>query len=312
MDFEKQAIETLRMLAGDSKFTIADSGGKDSSVLTHIAMKSGCAFKCQHCHTTVDAPETVYFIRRKFEKLRKQGVECEIVYPEKSMWELIVQKGTPPTRKIRYCCSKLKENHGKGEKLVTGVRKAESTNRKNNQGIVTFTRPHKNVREMVDDVNFQLTNRGGVVVLNLDNDENRRVVEDCYRTQKILINPLIDWDDEYLLWYIKHENIELNPLYSQGWNRVGCIGCPMAGKHRYWEFERYPKYKEAYIRAFDKMLVSRAEKGLKNMKGWKDGKSVFKWWMDEEWDPDQIEIKDWLLDIGVIDFDQYNDDNFVF
>lgn len=151
-----------------------------------------------------------------------------------------------------------------------------------------------------------------MVVLNLDNDENRRVVEHCYRTQKILINPLINWDDEYLLWYIKHENIELNPLYSQGWNRVGCIGCPMAGKHRYWEFERYPKYKEAYIRAFDKMLVSRAEKGLKNMKGWKDGKSVFKWWMDEEWDPDQIEIKDWLLDIGVIDFDQYNDDNFVF
>lgn len=150
------------------------------------------------------------------------------------------------------------------------------------------------------------------MILNLDNDENRRVVEHCYRTQKILINPLIDWDNEYLLWYIKHENIELNPLYSQGWDRVGCIGCPMAGKHRYWEFERYPKYKEAYIRAFDKMLASRAEKGLKNTKSWKDGKSVFKWWMDKEWDPDQIEIKDWLLDIGVIDFDQYNDDNFVF
>ena len=60
------------------------------------------------------------------------------------------------------------------------------------------------------------------------------------------------------------------------------------------------------------MLASRAEKGLKNTKSWKDGKSVFKWWMDKEWDPDQIEIKDWLLDIGVIDFDQYNDDNFVF
>ena len=108
------------MLAGNSPFTIADSGGKDSSVLTHIALKSGCKFKVQHCHTTVDAPETVYFIRRKFEKMRSMGIECEIRYPRETMWQLIVRKGAPPTRKMRYCCSELKENHGTGEKLVTG------------------------------------------------------------------------------------------------------------------------------------------------------------------------------------------------
>ncbi len=161
MDYEKQAIEILRMLAGNSEFTVADSGGKDSSVLTHIAIKSGCKFKCQHCHTTVDAPETVYFIRRKFQRLRKIGIPCEIRYPKESMWQLIIRKGTPPTRIMRYCCSSLKENHGTGEKLVTGVRKAESINRQKNQGVVTFTRPHKNIREKVDDVNFHLTDRGG-------------------------------------------------------------------------------------------------------------------------------------------------------
>ena len=311
MDYEKQAIEILRMLAGNSEFTVADSGGKDSSVLTHIAIKSGCKFKCQHCHTTVDAPETVYFIRRKFQRLRKMGIPCEIRYPKESMWQLIIRKGTPPTRIMRYCCSSLKENHGTGEKLVTGVRKAESINRQKNQGVVTFTRPHKNIREKVDDVNFHLTDRGGVVVLNLDNDENRQLVEHCYRTQKVLINPLIDWDNEYLQWYIKHEEIELNPLYGCGWGRVGCIGCPMAGKHRYWEFEQYPKYKEAYIRAFDKMLITREQKGLKNMGAWRDGKSVFRWWMDEKWNPDQMEIKDWLYDIGAIDATQYHDDNFI-
>ena len=48
----------------------------------------------------------------------------------------------------------------------------------------------------------------------------------------------------------------------------------MAGKHRYWEFERYPKYKQAYINAFDKMLEVRRQKGLKEMRGWNDGKSV--------------------------------------
>lgn len=300
------------MLAGNSPFTIADSGGKDSSVLTHIALKSGCKFKVQHCHTTVDAPETVYFIRRKFEKMRSMGIECEIRYPRETMWQLIVRKGTPPTRKMRYCCSELKENHGTGEKLVTGVRKAESVNRKRNQGIATFPKPQKEIKDLVDDENFRLTDKGGVVVLNLDNDENRRIVENCYRTQKVLINPLIDWDDEYLQWYIRREEIELNPLYGCGWSRVGCIGCPMAGKHRYFEFERYPKYKQAYIRAFDRMLEVREAKGLKKMRGWKDGKSVFRWRIDEKWNPDQVEIKDWLYEIGAINADQYNDETYVY
>ena len=89
------------------------------------------------------------------------GIECEIRYPKESMWQLIVRKGTPPTRKMRYCCSELKENHGIGEKLVTGVRKAESANRRKNQGVATFPKPKKNIKDLVDDENFHLTDKGG-------------------------------------------------------------------------------------------------------------------------------------------------------
>ena len=121
-----------------------------------------------------------------------------------------------------------------------------------------------------------------MVVLNLDNSETRRIVENCYRTQKTLINPLIDWDDDFLYWYIRNENIDLNPLYGCGWGRVGCIGCPLAGKHRWREFERYPKYRDAYIRAFERMLEERKRRGLKTMEMWSTGKKVFKWWMEDE------------------------------
>lgn len=41
--------------------------------------------------------------------------------------------------------------------------------------------------------NFTLTNKG--VVLNVDNDENRRLAESCYRTRKTIINPIIDWTE---------------------------------------------------------------------------------------------------------------------
>lgn len=108
MDYEKNAIEILRMIGSNNGFTVADSGGKDSSVLTHIAMKAGCPFEVVHNHTTVDAPETVYFIREKFKRLRAAGIKAEIVMPKETMWQLIVRKKTPPTRLIRYCCSELK------------------------------------------------------------------------------------------------------------------------------------------------------------------------------------------------------------
>lgn len=211
------------------------------------------------------------------------GIKYEIHYPAQNMWQLIVAHKTPPTRLMRYCCADLKENTGMGEKLVTGVRKAESRNRKENQGAVTFTKPKRELLNKIKgNENFYINRQGGVVTLNLDNSETRRIVENCYRTNKTLINPLIDWQDDFLYWYIGKENIQLNPLYGCGWGRVGCIGCPIAGKNRWAEFERYPKYKEAYIRAFDKMLIEREKSGLKTMDIWETGKKVFKWWMEDE------------------------------
>lgn len=95
-----------------------------------------------------------------------------------------------------------------------------------------------------------------------------------------MVNPLINWDDEYLWWYIRQNNIQLNPLYNLGYCRVGCIGCPMGGKHRWEEFAQYPKYKQLYIQAFDKMVEARKQRGLKNM--WENGLKCFKWWMEDE------------------------------
>ena len=163
---EKQAIEILHMMCGNNGCVISDSGGKDSSVLKHIALKTknkyGLEYKIRHNHTTVDAPETVYFIRNEKEKYKAMGIPYEIFYPNQTMWQLIVSHGTPPTRIMRYCCKDLKENTGLGEKLVTGVRKAESRNRKENQGIVTITNPKKKlVNEIEKNANFQFTNKGG-------------------------------------------------------------------------------------------------------------------------------------------------------
>lgn len=54
------------------------------------------------------------------------------------------------------------------------------------------------------------------------------------------------------------------------------------------DFARYPKYKSAYIKAFDKMIKAREEAGLEQNEFWKSGEAVFKWWMEE--DPRQMQL----------------------
>lgn len=278
MDLEKQAIDILKAFAGKEPYQLGYSGGKDSDVILHLAQKSGVPFDAVHNLTTVDTPETVKYVKSK------KGVVVE--YPKMSMWQLIIKHKTPPTRLFRYCCGELKERSGKGKKVVTGVRKAESANRKNNHGIVTFTKPNKSIKENVDNENFLFNRKGGVITLNFDNTETHRTVENCYRTSKTLINPILNWDDEFLWWYIRHENIEINPLYNNGYpggcKRIGCIGCPLGGKSRWKEFAQYPKYKEAYVRAFDRMLEYRKICGNEDVIGWKNAQGVFDWWMEDK------------------------------
>ena len=153
---EKRAIDILKTFSGNEPYQLGYSGGKDSDVILHLAKKSGVPFVAVHNHTTVDAPETVYYIRKKV-----QRGEVVVEYPKMSMWQLIVEKGYPPTRNSRYCCAEFKEISGKGKKVVTGVRKSESRSRAENGGIVKILNPRKELREKVDDINFHSTKQGG-------------------------------------------------------------------------------------------------------------------------------------------------------
>ena len=54
------------------------------------------------------------------------------------------------------------------------------------------------------------------------------------------------------------------------------------------EFAMYPKYKENYIRAFDRMLAKRLEDGKPTQ--WKSGEEVLKWWVGD--DPMQLTFDD--------------------
>lgn len=240
MDKEQTAIARLKEASRMSlevykqPLVVTTSGGKDSSVCVALAERAGIPFEVMHNHTTADAPETVYFVRDELHRLELKGIKCVVNYPvykgkRTSMWQLVPQKLMPPTRVVRYCCAILKERGGAGRFITTGVRWAESSKRKNRRGIYE-TMPIEPSKK---------------IVLNNDNDDRRRLFENCRLQAKRACNPIIDWTDRDVWDYIGSEHLPLNPLYQCGFSRVGCIGCPMAGtKGRQKEFARYPERNE--------------------------------------------------------------------
>lgn len=274
MDKEQAAIERLKLGAETSEryynapLIICYSGGKDSDVLLQLAINSGIKFEVLHNHTTADAPETVYHISRTFRRLEERGIKCTREYPTYkgaavSMWTLIPQKQMPPTRLMRYCCEILKEQGGKNRAIATGVRWGESRARSK--------------RGIYEDSARKISDR---IIINNDNGEKRRWFEKCELQAKTVVNPIIDWTDADIWDYIADNQIECNQLYCEDWKRVGCVGCPMAGRNRYAEFRRYPQFELMYIHAFNRMLEARSAAGKDN-RTWESGYDVFRWWMEE-------------------------------
>lgn len=286
MDIEKQAIERLKLASEmslqyyEQPLVITTSGGKDSDVCLKLAEISGIPYEVMHNHTTADAPQTVRHIRRQFRELELAGIHCILNAPvykgvRTSMWALIPQKGMPPTRIHRYCCAILKETGGKNRMITTGVRWQESNKRKNNRGIY---------EKLTHDPKRK-------VILNNDNDDTRQLFENCRLKAKRICNPIVDWS-AYQVWdFIREQKLETNPLYQCGFDRVGCIGCPMAGKKRYFEFHMFPKYEQMYRHAFARLVEARKAAGkLDAGNSWETAGGMWSWWMEE--DNDQIMITD--------------------
>ncbi len=272
---EKTAIKRLQTFEPETEpYYLCYSGGKDSDVIRILANLAGVKHEIHHSLTSVDAPETVRYVKSI------PGVIIDIPHNKYgkriTMWSLIIRKGLPPTRIMRYCCSELKEKGGKGRMKITGVRAAESVNRAKNAGMIKIIGKPKTVQKMAENLGaeYDITPSSGLV-MNMDNDENRRLVEHCYRTTSTMINPILDWSDSDVWEFLKHYGCKANPLYQCGRKRIGCIGCPMkSSKGMIQDFDRYPKYKNLYIRAFDRMLTVHP----KIEYTWKSGIDVFDWW----------------------------------
>ena len=309
----KKSEEVLQLAAEMSKayykapLILAYSGGKDSDVMLRIAMD--CLdkndFEVINSHTSVDAPETVYYIRQIFDELENKGIKATVHIPRDkdgkqiTMWSLIVERQIPPTRLARYCCKELKEASNPHRITAVGVRSDESVGRGGRAEFTTFLgggigKSKKDARHF----GFDHAKAVFEDALKDAEDHNEDVTTpspmDCTMIANmkekgnVSVSPIYEWS-EYDVWnFMQTRDIPHNPLYDKGYKRVGCVGCPMGGRrHMIKEFADYPIYKENYIRAFDRMMKKRIATGKDDVTGkegyhkWRNGQDVFNWWIGE-------------------------------
>jgi len=207
------AINRLKEFEPPEGYYLAFSGGKDSQCIYHLAIKAKVKFDAHFHLTNVDPPEVIEFTKKYYPYV-------EIKKPEKSMMYWVEHKLMPPTRLVRYCCEKMKENGGHNRTVITGVRRQESVKRRRRKLVETCFKD----------------------------------------TTKHYVNPIIDWLDTDVWEFIEHEGLNYCKLYDKGYKRIGCIMCPIAGKDRMLlDSIRYPKICNYWLKAFGKMLSKRKE-----------------------------------------------------
>lgn len=243
VDKEEEAIAILREAEPPEGYYVAYSGGKDSTVILDLVRRSGVKYDAHYNVTTVDPPELVQFVRQQPDVIMEM--------PEVSMRNLIIKKGMPPTRRVRYCCEYLKEHGGSGRCVVTGVRAAESLNRKKRR-------------------QFEGCSKDG---------------------SKSYVHLIFHWQEDEVWEYINSRKLSYCSLYDEvdaygakRFKRLGCIGCPMAGgKGQKKEADRWPNYKRLYVNAFQEMIDVR--KGTDREQEWQTGEEVWDWWTSPRKEP---------------------------
>lgn len=180
--------------------------------------------------------------------VRRNHSDVEMHRPCVSMWKLIPEHKMPPTRVVRYCCEHLKENAAASidRFVLTGIRSEESYKR-----------------------------------------SQRRMLERCSKNKsKAYLHPIFDWTSQMVWQYIHERNLPYCSLYDEGYKRIGCIACDMAGwKRQRQDGDRWPRFRTAYINSFQKMIDRRIADGKPTE--WKTGQEVWDWWTSPSRDAEE-------------------------
>ncbi len=207
----------------DSMF-VSFSGGKDSTVVSHIVVKALGTTDILHIFgdTTLELSTTYAYVN-EFKEHNPNILLRNVRNKEKDFLDLTINNFGPPSRVMRWCCTifktgpisrKIDALFKKKKEVLTfyGIRRSESASR----------------------------------------SKYERDYESPKITKQRVVGPIIDWKDIDVWLYILSNDVLINRAYKQGYSRVGCWCCPNnSGWSEYmskiYEPERYKEWKKILV-----------------------------------------------------------------
>ena len=226
------------------------SGGKDSVATYLVLVKSGIKFNPIYSPTSVDPPELIYYIKFVFNKWAKENNYPQVVFQKYNTWKSGENKG-----KIKTMWSLL-SNRAIPPTRLTRYCCDELKERTGQKGDTVFT---------------------GVRWAESNNRSKQKMVN--FYKGKNMVRPIVFWSEDEVWSYILQNKVPYCELYDKGFNRLGCIGCPL-GVNQKKELEMYPNFKKLYIRSFNNMIKYRRKKDMRE-DGWKTGEDIYRWWIGD-------------------------------
>lgn len=206
-EIEANSIAKLKSFCATQDHMIVNlnSTGKDSMVVTALATKAGLQFETYFNVTTLDVAESNKMANRLgFKKIlpeRKYGGFYQYIQAGEGIQMI-------PSRLNRFCCQYFKE-----------------------RPTIAFFRKDSKI----------------LFLMGMRNQESqkRSTYEDVWKNDKwgsrdwIALLPIREWSEFDVWLYTLAYNLEVNPKYKYGYDRVGCgIACPNYTKYT-WVLDKY-------------------------------------------------------------------------
>lgn len=203
------------------KVLIFYSGGKDSQACLIWAVKQYGVQNCEavFCDTGWENPVTYEHIKTTTEQL---GVKLVTVKSKKydGLVDLAVKRKRFPSTKARFCTTELKSmptidyvlEQTDHVIVIEGIRAQESFSRARMEAQCTYFKYY-----------FQPGANGKTHTYR-----KKDIIKWCKTYNADKIRPIFDWSAQQTIDYIRDNEMQPNPLYFMGFQRVGCFPCIMS------------------------------------------------------------------------------------
>ena len=154
-------------------------------------------------------------------------------------------------------CAYLKEQAGGGTVTLLGIRAAES--------------PRRAARNEVQIGNHRFS--GSFDQFNRNKERDFACVGG---KDKIMLSPIYRWQDSDVWNFIRGNNLPYCRLYDEGYQRIGCIFCPMSSvKNKARDRRRYPGVERAIKRSIQYLIDTNGY--MERFHATTD--EIFDWWV---------------------------------